>query len=150
VHFHAENSVFYTEYLNIKWTNWRFMHEKVGVKKHCLTSHSKKWGVSWPPWLVLPRSMLGGSLYHAPKLHPGPSCHSCGRTAADRHTYHIRAWPQYILHRLRLAQNVIIHSTVISHGESCESAACPLWLETKSLTVFFSAGTAVCQCLATC
>jgi len=26
------------------------MHEKVGVKQHWLTPHSRKWGVSWPPW----------------------------------------------------------------------------------------------------
>jgi len=26
------------------------MHEKVGIKKHCLTPHSKKWGVNWPHW----------------------------------------------------------------------------------------------------
>jgi len=50
-------------------------------------------------------AQLGGSLCHAPKLHPGP-CSSVGvwlRT--DRQT-HRRAWPQYILRHLRLTQNV--------------------------------------------
>jgi len=46
-------------------------------------------------------------LYHASKLHPG-SCSSVGvrpQTDTDTHT-HRRAWPQYILRRLRLTQNV--------------------------------------------
>jgi len=48
-------------------------------------------------------AQLGGSLYHAPKLHPGP-CSSVGiRPRTDTHR---RAWPQYILRRLRLTQNV--------------------------------------------
>jgi len=33
----------YTESLHEKWTNRRFMHEKVGVKQHWLTPHSRKW-----------------------------------------------------------------------------------------------------------
>ena len=48
-------------------------------------------------------AQLGGSLYHASKLHPGP-CSSVGlRPQRDRHR---RAWPQYILRRLRLTQKV--------------------------------------------
>jgi len=53
VHFHG----IYTECINIKWTNCWFMHEKVGVKTHCLTPHSKKWGSSDPLDPVLPHSM---------------------------------------------------------------------------------------------
>ena len=50
-------------------------------------------------------TQLGGSLYHAAKLHPGP-CSSVGvRPRTDTQT-HRRAWPQYILRRLRLTQNV--------------------------------------------
>jgi len=56
-------------------------------------------------------AQLGGSLYHASKLHPGP-CSSVGvrprtDTQTDRQT-HRRAWPQYILRRLRLTHNVMI------------------------------------------
>ena len=50
VHFHTENGVFYTEYLNIKWTNWRFMHEKVGGQKALFDPALEKVGVNWPPW----------------------------------------------------------------------------------------------------
>ena len=51
-------------------------------------------------------AQLGGSLYHAPKLHPG-LCSSVGvGPRTDRQT-HRRAWPQYILCRLRVTQNVI-------------------------------------------
>jgi len=56
-------------------------------------------------------AQVGGSLYSTMppiKLHPRP-CSSVGvpRTAEDRHT---DAWPQYILGRLRLTQNVTIKS----------------------------------------
>ena len=45
-----KNDHSYTQKLHKKWTNHRFMHEKVGVKQHWLTPHSRKWGVSWPLW----------------------------------------------------------------------------------------------------
>ena len=55
-------------------------------------------------------AQLGGNLYHAPKLHPGP-CSSVGvRPRTDTHTdrqTHRRAGRQYILRRLRRRQNVI-------------------------------------------
>ena len=66
-----------------------------------LPSHATRARIANPPNSV----QLGGSLYHAPKLLPGP-CNSVGiwpRT--DRQTDR-RAWPQYILRRLRLTQNV--------------------------------------------
>ena len=56
-------------------------------------------------------AQLGGSLYHTLKLHRGP-CSSVDvrpqtDRQTDRHTYTDRlAWPQYILRRLRLMQNV--------------------------------------------
>jgi len=34
---YAENGEIYSEYLSAKWTNYGFMHEKMGVKQHCLT-----------------------------------------------------------------------------------------------------------------
>ena len=47
------------------------------------------------------------SLYNAPKLHPGPCSSVNVRLQTDTHTHtHRRAWPQYILRRLRLTQNV--------------------------------------------
>jgi len=49
-------------------------------------------------------AQLGGSLYHAPSyiwVHAVVWAYGCGQT----HTQ-TRAWPQYILHRLRLTQNV--------------------------------------------
>jgi len=52
-------------------------------------------------------ALLGGSLYHAPKSHPGP-CSSEGvrpRTDTQTHRHTWRAWPQNILRRLRLTQN---------------------------------------------
>jgi len=53
-------------------------------------------------------AQLGGSLYHASKLHPGP-CSSVGvrpRTCRQTHRHtHRRAWPQNILRRLRLTQD---------------------------------------------
>jgi len=50
-------------------------------------------------------AQLGGSLYHAAKLHPGPCSSVVVRLWTDRQT-HRRAWPQYILRRLRLTKNV--------------------------------------------
>ena len=58
VHFHAESGVFYTEYLNIKWTNWRFMHEKVGGGQKALFDPAlEKVGSIDPLDPVLPRSI---------------------------------------------------------------------------------------------
>jgi len=68
-------------------------------------------------------AQLGGSLYHAAKLHPGP-CSSVGvRPRTDRQTHrqtHRRAWPQYILRRLRLTQNVMryLYSAPYNNGHS--------------------------------
>jgi len=45
-----EKQPLYTASLHKEWNNHRLMHEKVGVKQHWLTPHSRKWGVSWPPW----------------------------------------------------------------------------------------------------
>jgi len=49
-----EKQPLYTASLHKKWNHHRLMHEKVGVKQHWLTPHSRKWGVSWgvswPPW----------------------------------------------------------------------------------------------------
>jgi len=53
-------------------------------------------------------AQLGGSLYHATKLHPGP-CSSEGVRPRTHTQTHRRAWPQYILRRLRLTQNVITY-----------------------------------------
>ena len=55
-------------------------------------------------------AQLGGNPYHFSKLHPGP-CSSVGICGdgqrSDRHTQtHRRAWPLYILRRLRLTRNV--------------------------------------------
>jgi len=59
-------------------------------------------------------------LYHAPKLHPGP-CSSVGVwPQTDRQT-HRRAWPQYILRRLRLTQNV----SSARRTTACRSSAGP-------------------------
>jgi len=55
-------------------------------------------------------AQLGGSLYHAPKLHPGP-CSSVGVQPRTDTKTHRRAWPQYILRCLRLTQNVNTVST---------------------------------------
>jgi len=55
-------------------------------------------------------AQLRGSLYRAPKLHPG-LCSSVGvRPRTDRQT-HRRGWPQYILRRLWLMQTVTTKST---------------------------------------
>jgi len=75
----------------------------------CCHSNATRAPIANPP----NSAQLGGSLYHAPKLHPAP-CSSVGvRPRTDRHTdrqthrqTHRRAWPQYILRRLRLTQNV--------------------------------------------
>jgi len=72
----------------------------------CCHSNATRAPIANPP----NGAQLGVSLYHAPKLHPGP-CSSVGvRPRTDRHTdrqTHRRAWSQYILRHLRLTQNVI-------------------------------------------
>jgi len=69
----------------------------------CCHSNATRAPIANPP----NSAQLGGSLYHAPKLHPGP-CSSVGIWPwTDRQTdTHRHAWPQYILRRLRLTQNV--------------------------------------------
>ena len=58
-----------------------------------------------------------GSLYHGPKLHPGPCSNVGVRPRTDTQTdRHRRARPQYILRRLRLTQNVITLAKVPSHS----------------------------------
>jgi len=67
----------------------------------CCHSNATRAPIANPP----NSAQLGGSLYHAPTLHPG-LCSSVGvRPRTDRQT-HRHAWPQYILRRLRLTQNV--------------------------------------------
>jgi len=74
----------------------------------CCHSNATRAAIVNPP----NSAQLGGSLHHAPKLHPGP-CSSVGvRPRTDRQT-HRCAWPQYILHHLWLMQNVIKHSYTI-------------------------------------
>jgi len=68
----------------------------------CCHSNATRAPIANPP----NSAQLGGSLYHAAKLHPGP-CSSVGvQPRTDRQT-HSRAWPQYILCHLWLMQNVI-------------------------------------------
>jgi len=47
----------------------------------------------------------GGIPYHSPKLHPGP-CNSVGMQPQTYRQTHRRAWPQYILRRLRLTREM--------------------------------------------
>jgi len=55
-------------------------------------------------------AQLGGSLYDAAKLHPGPCSSVAIWPWTDRQT-HRRLWPQYILRRLRLTQHC--HQTLV-------------------------------------
>ena len=68
----------------------------------CCHSNATRAPIANPP----NSAQLGGNLYHAPKLHPGP-CSNVGIRPRTITQTHRRAWPQYILRRLRLMQNVI-------------------------------------------
>jgi len=61
----------------------------------CCHSNATREPIANPP----NSAQLGGSIYHAAKLHPGPCSSVDVRPRTDRQT-HRRAWPQYILRRL--------------------------------------------------
>jgi len=70
----------------------------------CCHSNATRAPIANPP----NSAQLGGSLYHAAKLHPGPRSSVGVWPRTDTHTQtHRREWPQNILRRLRLTQNVI-------------------------------------------
>jgi len=92
-------------------------------RKHITRVHVMLPNTTRAPIANPPNSaQLGGIPYHYPKLHPGP-CSSVGMrrrtdTQTDRHAHrqtHRREWPQYILRRLRLTQNVITHTHIHIH-----------------------------------
>jgi len=91
----------------------RLRHPPVTNQQHahtlgfaiCSHSNATRVPIANPP----NSAQLGGSLYHAPKLHPG-QCSNVGvRPWTDTQTHtHRHTWPQYILRRPRLTQNVTI------------------------------------------
>jgi len=103
-------------------TNQQRAHtpRKLGFALCC---HSNATGA---PIANLPNSaQLRGSLYHTPsyiRVHAVLRAYGHGQThrQTDRHTYtHRHTWPQYILRRLRLTQNVI-NTTVMEHSHGTQ------------------------------
>jgi len=78
--------------------NYQFSCEK---HTHLLTISKR------PGPCIINIAQLEGTLYHSPKLHPGPCCsvgmRRCTNTQTHRHT---SAWPIYISRRLWLRRNV--------------------------------------------
>jgi len=78
-----------------------------------LCCHSNE---TWAPIANPPSSaQLGGTLYHSPKLHPGPCCNVGMRPRTDGQT-HRRVWPVCISRCLRLTRNVIRQRPVVLPG----------------------------------
>jgi len=104
----------------------------------CCHSNATRAPIANPP----NSAQLGGSLYHAPKLHPGPCSISVGvrprtDTHRDRQT-HRRAWPQYILRRLRLTQNVTVYwkwrNICATEQNWTERGSSAVWTATNTYT----------------